>query len=145
MLESLGGLEGAAVVDLYAGSGSFGIESLSRGAASAVFVEQDRNAIRVLQKNLNATGFEASSTVIAKPVAMVLPNLPPADITFCDPPYALEVWPELFDGADTELLVGHAESQIDLGYGWEELRRRRYGRSHILIANRPIVSEEPHG
>ena len=52
----LGDVSGARVLDLYAGSGALGIEALSRGAESAVFVERDRAALAALERNLEATG-----------------------------------------------------------------------------------------
>ena len=82
----LGDVSGARVLDLYAGSGALGIEALSRGAESAVFVERDRAALTALQRNLEATG--ARGEVRRQDVARFLAR--PAgtfDLVFCDPPY----------------------------------------------------------
>jgi 16S rRNA (guanine966-N2)-methyltransferase len=77
----------ARVLDLYAGSGSLGLEALSRGAASATFVEQDRTALAALQKNIAAVG--RGGTVIAGDVARFLGGAPGTfDVAFVDPPYA---------------------------------------------------------
>src|SRR5436190_23867977 len=54
----VGPLDGASVLDLYAGSGAMGLEALSRGAASAVFVESDREACRTIRRNLDKLGLE---------------------------------------------------------------------------------------
>ncbi|MEM7274949.1 MAG: RsmD family RNA methyltransferase, partial [Actinomycetota bacterium] len=148
MLGSLGGgagadlLDGAVVVDLFAGSGSFGIESLSRGASRAVFVERDRQALRVLQRNLAALGFDDRATVIAGPVETAVGRLPMADVAFCDPPYADDPWLDLLDRLDTEWLVGHAQSPVPLTERWEELKRRDYGRARIVIARRVVAGGE---
>lgn len=139
MLESLGGIAGENVVDLYAGSGSFGIESLSRGASHATFVEQDREAQTVLAKNLDTLGFAERASIVNRPVERVVATLDSFAVAFCDPPYAKDPWPFIFETVDAELLVGHSESPIELASGWEELKRRKYGRSHILIA-RPLTS-----
>lgn len=83
----LGSLQGLCVYDLYAGSGAFGLEALSRGAASAVLVEQDRRAIDVLKANVNTTGLKAS--VVGADVAQFVRRRPSPepDVVFVDPPY----------------------------------------------------------
>jgi 16S rRNA (guanine966-N2)-methyltransferase len=89
---------GSIVVDLYAGSGALGIEALSRGAAAAVFVDDDATACRVLRDNLRTLGLSGRATVIELRVDRVLPRLllpaarrlyppPPYHYVFADPPY----------------------------------------------------------
>lgn len=134
MIESQGGIAGATVIDLFAGSGSFGLESLSRGAAHVRFIEKDRRALSALRANISHLGFGDRCEVIAAPVERVLPHLGSADIAFCDPPYALDVWELLLEHLDVGVLVGHAEFDIALGPQWRELRRRTYGRSRIVLA-----------
>lgn len=136
MLASLGGVEGLVVADLWAGSGSFGIESLSRGAERAIFVERGREALACLRDNLATLGFEDRAEVVTGSVLSVLPGLEPVDIAFCDPPYADDPWADLLDVLRADLVVGHAEHRIELPDGWEELRRRDYGRSRIVVARR---------
>ena len=128
------GFDGLVVHDLFAGSGSFGLECLSRGAASVTFVERGRQAVNVIQTNLDTFGFSDRATVLATSVEAVLPTLGHADVVFCDPPYPDDPWPNLLDLVDADLLVGHAARPIDLPAGWEELKRRTYGRSQIVIA-----------
>lgn len=134
MVASLGGVDGATVVDLFAGSGSFGIECLSRGADRVVFVERDPAALDALRSNLAALGLEDRATVEASTVAAAVPGLPRADIAFCDPPYADDPWFDLLASLQADLLVGHAEHEIPLGDRWVELKRRSYGRARIVIA-----------
>jgi 16S rRNA (guanine966-N2)-methyltransferase len=87
-------LDGAAVLDLFAGSGAGGIEALSRGAASALFVERDAGAVRVIAENLRRTGLEAGATIVRKDALAWLTTAmrddPAArfDIVLVDPPYA---------------------------------------------------------
>ena len=129
-----GGLDGAVVADLWAGSGSFGIESLSRGAERAIFVERGREALACLRDNLATLGFEDRATVIAGAVLPTLATIGSVDIAFCDPPYADDPWAELLATLRADLVVGHAEHPIELPPDWEELRRRTYGRANIVIA-----------
>ena len=82
----LGSFEGLAVADLFAGSGALGIEALSRGAASCLFVEQDRAAIDALKANLAKLG--ARADVRAGSVMALGPAPAPLDLILMDPPYA---------------------------------------------------------
>jgi 16S rRNA (guanine966-N2)-methyltransferase len=76
------------VLDLFAGSGGLGIEALSRGARWAEFVEQDREAARVITSNLRATGLDEHARVHQSPVSVALRNVRmPVDLVFADPPY----------------------------------------------------------
>jgi 16S rRNA (guanine966-N2)-methyltransferase len=86
-----GGLDGAAVLDLYAGSGAVGLEALSRGAADVLLVESDPRAARVIRENINAVGL-AGARLVTDRVERVLardPGGPPRDFVFADPPYAV--------------------------------------------------------
>lgn len=81
----LGSFEGLAVADLFAGSGALGIEALSRGAGSCLFVEQDRAAIDALKANL--AKLETRSDVRATSVLALGPAAAPLDLIMMDPPY----------------------------------------------------------
>jgi 16S rRNA (guanine966-N2)-methyltransferase len=87
-----GGLAGAAVADLYAGSGAVGLEALSRGAAEALLVESDPRAAAVIRTNIASLGL-AGARLLTGPVEPVLAQGPagarPRDFVFADPPYAL--------------------------------------------------------
>lgn len=77
-------------LDLFAGSGSIGIEALSRGAAACVFVEQEKKALECIRENLKKTGLEARAEVFAMGVMEALAFLEEKrsfDIVFMDPPY----------------------------------------------------------
>jgi 16S rRNA (guanine966-N2)-methyltransferase len=86
LFSMLGDVSGARVLDLYAGSGALGIEALSRGAQSTVFVERDRAALAALRRNLDAVGADADvrrqdvGRFLARPEGTF-------DLVFCDPPY----------------------------------------------------------
>jgi 16S rRNA (guanine966-N2)-methyltransferase len=87
-------LEGAVVLDLFAGSGAGGIEALSRGAARATFVEKDAGAVRVLAENLRRSRLEAVARVIRREAVGWLADPAggaadgPYDLVLIDPPYA---------------------------------------------------------
>lgn len=81
----LGSFEGLAVGDFFAGSGALGIEALSRGAASCLFVEQDRLALDALRANLGRLG--ACADVRASSVLALGPARQPLDLILMDPPY----------------------------------------------------------
>ena len=81
-------IEGRKVLDLFAGSGQLGIEALSRGAKSAVFVDLSRQAVEVVKKNLEATGFTKSAVVLnTDSIAFAATRAENYDIAFIDPPY----------------------------------------------------------
>ncbi len=92
----IGGLDGAVVLDLYAGSGAVGLEALSRGAAHAVLVEADRRAVAVVRANVEALAVGERARVVHDRVERVLARPPfaevaaGADLVFADAPYPLE-------------------------------------------------------
>jgi 16S rRNA (guanine966-N2)-methyltransferase len=92
ILGSAGVIEGARVLDLYAGTGALALEALSRGAATAVLVESARDALTALRANVAALGLEDRARVVAGDVAKAIHRLPdagPFDLVFADPPWAM--------------------------------------------------------
>jgi 16S rRNA (guanine966-N2)-methyltransferase len=88
----LGPIDDAVVLDLYAGSGAMGLEALSRGAAQAVFVERDPDALRAIEKNLDKLRLRA--TVLRRDaVAVLAAENRKYDLVFVDPPY--DMYPDL--------------------------------------------------
>ena len=83
----LGSFEGLAIADLFAGSGALGLEALSRGAATCLFVEQDPAAVRALRANIAALRAQATCTVQAGSVLALGPARQPYDLLLLDPPY----------------------------------------------------------
>ena len=81
-------IEGRRVLDLFAGTGQLGIECLSRGAASAVFVDQRPRALQVIRENLRLTGLEAGASVVSgEALAYLAACRETFDLIFLDPPY----------------------------------------------------------
>ncbi len=85
----VGPVDDATVLDLFAGSGALGLEALSRGAASATFVESDRDACRVINANLDKLGLHA--TVLCQDAVRALGSERRRfDLVLCDPPYGYD-------------------------------------------------------
>ena len=82
---------GKRVLDLFAGTGQLGIEALSRGAESCVFVDKSPEAIRLVTENLRATGLEARAKVVKSDSIAYLESARGFDIVLLDPPYASEL------------------------------------------------------
>lgn len=97
----------AAVLDLYAGSGSLGIEALSRGAARATFVERERAAVDAIARNLEASGLGDRAVVVRADVAAYLrATAETFDLAFVDPPYSdAEALALLLAGPDLRRVV----------------------------------------
>lgn len=83
-------IEGRQVLDLFAGTGQLGIECLSRGAAGAVFVDRDRNAVRIVKDNLKTCGMKA--TVLQEDSISFLNQCGKFDVIFIDPPYDSDLY-----------------------------------------------------
>jgi len=109
--------DGAAVLDLFAGSGSLGIEGLSRGAERVVFVENNPEAGRLIEHNLHVLGCKSSTEIhVAEAMHFIRHHTSSYDLIFADPPYSFEHTSELpeviFSGTllkpDGYLLIEHA-------------------------------------
>ena len=131
----------ARVLDLYAGSGSIGIEALSRGALRAVFVETGREALKALRQNLADLGF-GNATVIGQDVEDFLRTASDRfDVIFFDPPWALGTAALIEQMKQADRLAGDGAEMVihrrrtdptpDPPGGWELLTTRRYGDSAI--------------
>jgi 16S rRNA (guanine966-N2)-methyltransferase len=91
MLENRLHLDGSIILDLFAGSGSLGIEALSRGASQVVFVENGRDAARMLEENLARLGCRDSAEVVmADALEFLRTERGEYDLVFADPPYVYE-------------------------------------------------------
>ncbi|GIU83948.1 MAG: methyltransferase [Acidimicrobiales bacterium] len=150
MLESRGAVAGARVLDLFAGSGSLGIEALSRGADRAVFVESDASALASLRRNLERLGLADLAEVHRDEVISFLARSGDRwDLAFCDPPFGYARWPELLGRVLARLEPGGvlvARSGADDPPfpdlpTLEVLRERRYGTSVVLVGRRADVSD----
>ena len=135
-LDSAGLLDGAAVADLFAGSGALGIEALSRGAESCVFIERDRAALQALRANIAALGLASRTTVVTSDVPAWIPALRGIDLALVDPPYEFDGWDRLLTLLQAPYVVAEAGHAIEPPTGWEALKSRRYGRTWVTQLER---------
>ena len=145
ILEHRGAIDGARVLDLFAGTGALGIEALSRGAASLVAVEQDRAVAKLLQANVEHAGFADRTRVVVQPAARAVAQLPDGDsfdLVLVDPPYreglAQPVLERLAERGlvtpDGLVLVEHARVEsLAWPETWELELERRFGDSTITL------------
>jgi 16S rRNA (guanine(966)-N(2))-methyltransferase RsmD len=145
VLDGYGAIHGR-VLDLYAGTGSLGIECLSRGASEADFVEQNAHVCRIIHDNLRHTRFDTQARVYCTTVARYIGNvhnMGTYDIIIMDPPYAdarieetirsiVAVSPGSGEGL---LVVGHSPRVVlaDRYETYERLKHRRLGDSCFSI------------
>ncbi len=102
-------VEGAHFLDLFAGAGGIGIEALSRGAGLVVFVDDSRDSLRVIQHNIEQTGFKERAQIVAsKAEAFLRKTSGQYDIVFLDPPYSLALEPLLTAIAESGVLKSDA-------------------------------------
>jgi 16S rRNA (guanine966-N2)-methyltransferase len=135
-LDARVGLDGAAVADLYCGSGAMGIEALSRGAASCVFVDDDARCLAAARANLEAVGLADAD---ARFVRARLPDRVPAlraDVVVCDPPYGSEGLEALVAGLDAEVCVLETDRALGGIDGWVVVTERRYGTTLVTMLAR---------
>ena len=167
-LLSLLDLDGARVLDLYAGSGALGLEALSRGAGSATLVESDPDAVAVLRANVEHLGFPAAS-VVAQPVERFLAGgaggaggsgdlggagglgeaqqQPRYDLVLLDPPYELDLEPVLVQlhpwlAADAVVVAERRTRRSTFVWpaGYAQVRERTYGEATLWYATALLAS-----
>jgi 16S rRNA (guanine966-N2)-methyltransferase len=138
-LWSRGVVEGARVVDLFAGSGALGVEALSRGAEHATFVDSDRFARAAIRRNVEGCGFAARATIVATPVERWLAALADEhfDLALCDPPYAFDGWADLLASIPADLVVVESAGLVPLPEGWRLVREASYGSTWVGFAVPP--------
>ena len=135
-LTSLDVIVDAAVLDLFAGSGALGIEALSRGAKHCTFIERDREALVSLQDNIKKLGLTDRTTVIRADVLIAATKVSGIDLVMADPPYEFKNWQGLLANITAPLVVAESNREITGLNGWESLRSKRYGRTHVTYLRR---------
>jgi 16S rRNA (guanine966-N2)-methyltransferase len=141
VLAGLVDMEGAEVADLFAGSGAMGIEALSRGAGTVVFVDSSLTAVRTVRANITGTGLDPDATrVVRADVLEWLLRPHRFDLVLCDPPYAFDHWPELLDRLRGEVVVIESDRPVTVPESWEIIRNKRYGGTLVTV----VRSRQPH-
>ncbi|MGE3324573.1 MAG: 16S rRNA (guanine(966)-N(2))-methyltransferase RsmD [Acidimicrobiia bacterium] len=146
-LESFDLIDGARLLDLFAGSGALGIEGLSRGAAHCTFVEPDRSARVCLEKNLTTVagslGKVSTMVVTSSAERFLDANRERFDVALLDPPYAFEGWDELLDRLPSDVAVIESNRPVTVRAGWEILREKSYGGTVVVFAGRKHPNADP--
>ena len=135
--------DGISVLDLFAGSGGLGLEAISRGAGSAVFVDSSRDVLNLLESNVRKLGCEAQCTLHPADVFWYLKNTTRTfDLVFADPPYKLEtigtIPRAIYESGTTRngtyVVMEHSKtSAIDLSESMYEVIRKPFGQTTVLI------------
>jgi 16S rRNA (guanine966-N2)-methyltransferase len=142
LVSRLGSLDGLDVLDVFAGTGALGIEALSRGAASACFIDNDATAVRTIRANLAALG--ATGDVRQAPVAALGRAPRPHHLLFLDPPYGKDLAePALAQLLAQGWIAPSAIISIETAAGdalateWELLVERRFGKALVRLLRAP--------
>jgi 16S rRNA (guanine966-N2)-methyltransferase len=138
----LGPVDGAVVLDLYAGSGAMGLEALSRGAARAVFVEVDRDAVRTIERNLDK--LRLSGTVLRQDAVTALATEAGTgrkyDLVLVDPPYGMypdveaklaRYLPSVL--SEDGVVVVETDARVEPELPLPQRTTRRYGQARITV------------
>ncbi|MBQ8440996.1 MAG: 16S rRNA (guanine(966)-N(2))-methyltransferase RsmD [Clostridia bacterium] len=143
-------IDGARVLDLFAGSGQMGLEALSRGAAHAVFCDLSKDAVEIVKTNIKKTRMEGQCDVFCgdyKVTLQRLRNRQNFDLVFLDPPYAGSLVPAaLSELIENDLLSNGAKiicetaspedvfgTDLQLANSFETVKQTRYGIAHVTI------------
>ena len=142
-------LSGLAVLDLYAGSGALGLEALSRGAASALFVESDQRTAAVIARNIEELRLTGATLRRGSVAAVVAAGSPvPVDLVLADPPYDIEAaeveavlatltahgW--VREGTVAVVERAAASPPLNWPAGWSLWPSRVYGDTRLELAER---------
>ena len=120
--------EGGRVLDLFAGTGSLGIEALSHGARSADFVEWDRRQSEVISSNLTSTGFASQGHVHCMDVMQALIALPGNyDLVLLDPPYGMSGLDDLIEKISSKSRLIVDGGVVVAGYSKRMILKKKYG------------------
>lgn len=147
-LFSLDAIEGARVLDAFAGSGALGIEALSRGALHATFVETGRDALAALRENLETLQLGAQGRVAPGDALAHLERIAAEgevyDLVLLDPPYGFDQWDELLAAVPVGArVVIESDREVVVPDSWEVHRRKRYGGTVVMLATASAQGETP--
>ena len=127
-------VEGARVLDLFAGSGAIGIEALSRGAEHVTFVDREERGLAILRQNLDALGFKQRARIVRADVARWIESSPDelaaANLVFLDPPYGDQVFDRALQAIDRSSSGATVVAEYSRRQQLPALSRLRLGREH---------------
>jgi 16S rRNA (guanine966-N2)-methyltransferase len=145
VLTGLGAIDGARVLDLFAGTGALGLEALSRGASHVTMVENGRVALGLIARNIALTGSAEETTVIRRDAAKPGANPGPAcDLVFLDPPYGRGLGEKALAAARAggwiapgALVVWEESAAIPAPEGFAVQDSRKYGDTFVTLLRAP--------
>lgn len=134
-------LDGACVLDLFAGTGALGLEALSRGAAQVTFVENGRKALALLERNIALCHAEAATTILRRDATRLGPHDgPPHDIVFLDPPYGKNLGGKALSAAraggwlaPAATIIWEESAEMPAPQGFTLIEARKYGETRVSI------------
>jgi len=137
-------IDGARILDLFAGTGALGLEALSRGAKHCLFIENSAAARGIIRDNVEALSLTGNTSVWRRDATALGPanSTEACDLVFCDPPYGKELGERALSGAynngwlktgSIAVLEERSGIDIEIPQSLEELDRRTYGDTQILI------------
>jgi 16S rRNA (guanine966-N2)-methyltransferase len=132
--------EDAHVLDLFAGTGALGLEALSRGAQSVVFVDDGRKALSLIKANIKTLGCENARVISRDATRLPMCDGNPASLVFLDPPYGKALGQAALAAAvkggwlqDGALIVWEESAPQMAPDGFARLETRRYGDTHVTV------------
>jgi len=148
---------GARVLDLFAGSGALGIEALSRGAALAVFVEDDRQTAEMIDQNLANTKLKGRVRNQDVFDFLRVSNAETFEIIFADPPYEKteeserhiekllknEMLPQLLEAGGIFVLEKRPDEALPEMHFWRVVRQKAYGATEVLFLSKSSIGNRP--
>ena len=135
-LHSYGLVENRSFLDLFSGTGSLGIEALSRGAKSVVFVDHHTEAIDCIILNVEKLNYGSTSKILKTDALSFLERDDYFDVALLDPPYEYEHWGTLLKRVNAHSIVIESSEQVTLESDWEIIKSQKYGQTNLLIASR---------
>ncbi len=150
------GIRGSVLLDVFAGTGSIGLEALSRGARQAVFIENSRDGNRLIRQNLDLCGITAGYRLISQDAFSALRLLSregfSADFAFLDPPYDFQPYHDLLDilfnaglaREESRVVIEHDRRAFLPEFGKRYSRTRLLRQGNHCLSFYSIVDSEPH-
>lgn len=135
-------LRGSTVLDAFAGTGSLGLEALSRGAKHAVFIDNQRVACKNIQRLLDQWGAKDRATIMTQDIQTIATTTIPLDFVFCDPPYGKDLvsigvnhlckqgW---IDSNTTIIAEMHKHDTLSLYVDFTVLQDKKYGDTRVVF------------
>tara|TARA_X000001036_G_scaffold11125_1_gene9769 strand:- start:4795 stop:5343 length:549 start_codon:yes stop_codon:yes gene_type:complete len=133
-LHSYGLVEDRQFLDLFAGTGSLGLEALSRGASSVVFVDNNDLAIDAIKQNSKILNFIQDVEIRRQDAMAYLSETRHFDVALLDPPYNFEMWDELTSQINSSAVVVESSQKVSLGRSWAIIKEQSYGQTNVVIA-----------